>query len=124
MGYLLDTHLVLWWQDDDPKLSTHMREVIQNEPYVLVSAASVQEVYIKATLGKLKITPNFFEILQVSGFTELAVTWHHGRQAGNLPLHHNDPFDRMIVAQAQCENLTLLTRDAKLQRYDIDVLLA
>lgn len=122
MSLLLDTHVVLWWLDDNPKLRSSVRQRIRTEPDVLVSAATVWEISIKAALGKLTMVPNFVEHLHATRFAELPITWHHGELAGGLPRHHGDPFDRLLVAQAQSENLTLVTSDAVMRHYEIDVL--
>lgn len=121
MSLLLDTHVVLWWLDDSPELRTSVREAIRTEPDVLVSAAVVWEISIKAARGKLKVIPDFAEYLRATRFAELPITWHHGKLAGGLPRHHDDPFDRLLVAQAQSEGLTLVTRDGALRRYEVDL---
>lgn len=122
MSLLLDTHVVLWWLDDNPKLGSSARESISAEPDVFVSAATVWETSIKATLGKLRMAPDFLDFLSATRFTELPVTWRHGKLAGGLPRHHEDPFDRVLVAQAQSEELTLVTADPVMRRYDVAIL--
>jgi PIN domain nuclease of toxin-antitoxin system len=121
VSLLLDTHIVLWWLADDPTLADEMKDRLDREADVYVSSASVWEVAIKQAIGKLE-PPDLPEQMRTSGFLILDITAEHAMTAGRLPLHHRDPFDRMLVAQAQLEGLTLVTRDAHVQKYDVDVL--
>ena len=89
-----------------------------------MSAASVWEIAIKRALGKLDIPKDFLAALGETGFDPLPVTWEHGLLAGSLPAHHQDPFDRMLVAQAQLEGLTVVTRDPSFGHYAVPVLAA
>ena len=89
-----------------------------------MSAASVWEIAIKRKAGKLEVPSDLLGALTATRFTTLAITAEHAVAAGSLPLHHRDPFDRMLVAQAKHERLTLVTRDPRLGRYDIDILAA
>lgn len=120
MRLLLDTHILLWWLDDNPALSPRARDLIA-EPanVVVVSAASVWEIRIKEGLGKLKLSPTFQQVLEQQPFERLAVTIEHAHRLRSLPPHHRDPFDRMLIAQAQYEALTLLTADDVVRRYDV-----
>lgn len=123
MSLLLDTHILLWWLTDDERLPEHMRAAVsdgQNE--VLVSAASAWEMSIKAALGKLSVPADLREELQRQGFTELPVTLEDGLEAGALPRHHDDPFDRMLIAQAARRGLRLLTVDRRFTDYDVRLL--
>jgi PIN domain nuclease of toxin-antitoxin system len=124
MRVLLDTHVVLWWLMDSPELSDDIKGLIDSEPAVHLSAVSPWEVAIKQSLGKLKGPEDLAERMRDSQFLPLPVTAGHGVRAGRLPQHHRDPFDRILVAQAQIEGLTLLTRDHWLGRYDVPVLTA
>lgn len=120
MRLLLDTHVVLWALRQDDALGERATAAIENpENEVLVSAASVWEIAIKKARGKLSAPDNLRSWIGASGFLELPVTFAHAEQAGALPLHHRDPFDRMLVAQAQNEGLVLLTADADIPRYGI-----
>jgi PIN domain nuclease of toxin-antitoxin system len=119
---LLDTHVVLWWLSDDPTLSAEIKASLDHEPDVYVSAATVWEVAIKQAIGKLKEPADLPERVRDSGFPQLAITATHAIAAGRLPLIHRDPFDRMLVAQAQCEDLTVVTRDPDIRRYEVSVL--
>jgi PIN domain nuclease of toxin-antitoxin system len=119
---LLDTHVVLWWLTDDPTLSEDIKVRLDHEPDVYLSPATVSEVAIKQSIGKLPEPADLPERIRDSGFRELPITSEHAVTAGRLPLIHRDPFDRMLVAQAQCENLTLVTRDADIHKYEVSVL--
>lgn len=124
MRLLLDTHILLWWLSDDPSLSAPARAAIQNpSSEVFVSAATAWEIAIKQALGKLQFpTAETAKILEDAGFTPLDIQVEHAIMAGALPLHHNDPFDRMLVAQAQHKGLTIITADPMIQRYAVAVL--
>jgi len=122
MSLLLDTHVVLWWLTDDPSLSPDVKFRLDSEPDVYVSAATTWEVAIKQAIGKLKAPADLPERIRDSGFEELPITIRHTITAGRLPLLHRDPFDRILVAQAQHEDLTLVTRDADILRYEVALL--
>jgi PIN domain nuclease of toxin-antitoxin system len=122
VSLLLDTHVVLWWLTDDPTLAADVKDRLDHEPDVYVSPATIWEVAIKQSIGKLDQPADLAERIRDSGFRHLNITAEHGIVAGRLPLIHRDPFDRMLVAQARVENLTLATRDADIQKYDVAVL--
>ncbi len=118
--FLLDTHVLLWWLADDASLSSKARALIGDENnLVFVSTASAWEIVIKKALGKLKAPDNLEAALEENNFKELPITIRHALAIGHLPIHHQDPFDRMLVAQAKCESLTLITADEKLLHYDV-----
>ncbi|MFC4555669.1 type II toxin-antitoxin system VapC family toxin [Georgenia faecalis] len=119
MRLLLDTHVLLWWLTDDDSLSSAEKDLIDTAPEVFVSAASVWEISIKQAAGKLSVPDGFSDALSRSGLRELPIRFQHARLAGALPALHRDPFDRMLVAQAQCDQLTLLTRDPAILDYDV-----
>jgi len=122
-GLLADTHVLLWWRADDPRLSGRARDAMADPDVALFfSAASIWEMAIKQASGKLEIPEDFIATMGERGFTELAISAPHGLIAGALPLHHRDPFDRVIVAQAQSEGLTVITNDARIAAYDASVL--
>ncbi|CAN5780851.1 type II toxin-antitoxin system VapC family toxin [soil metagenome] len=122
MRLLLDTHTVLWWLAGDERLSDRAADAISAaEADSLVSAASIWEASIKQSAGKL-VGPDLFTATTGSGFPVLAMTGEHARLAGQLPLHHRDPFDRMLVAQASLDGLVLVSRDEGLRTYGIPVL--
>jgi PIN domain nuclease of toxin-antitoxin system len=121
----LDTHALLWWLDDPARLSDSARAAVASEnALVFVSAASAWEISIKQASGKLRCPDDLEDALSLNAFQTLPVTVRHGLLAGRLPPHHADPFDRMLVAQASSEGLTLVTRDVRLQAYGIAVVAA
>lgn len=123
MRLLLDTHILLWWLGDDPSLPAGARDAI-SEPgtEVLVSAATVWEIAIKRTSGRLDAPDDLLEALEANEFAGLAITAAHAIAAGKLPPHHADPFDRMLVAQAQVEGLALVSVDTRLGDYEVELL--
>ena len=119
-GALADTHALLWWLADDPRLSEPARDVLAaGEIAVFFSAASVWEAEIKAAAGKLRVPDDLLESLEAEQFVELDATARHAREAARLPLLHRDQFDRMLVAQARLENLAVMTRDPKIAAYGV-----
>ena len=122
MNLLLDTHILLWWLSNSRRLHTDARKTIAESARAYVSAATVWEIAIKIALGKLEFRGEMAEQLALNNLLSLAVTVPHALVAGALPMHHNDPFDRMLIAQAQLESLTLITRDVRLREYDVPVL--
>lgn len=118
MRLLLDTHVFLWVVTDDRRLKRQVRDLIRGAESVFVSAASIWEIAIKAHIGKLEGDPTqLTDAIAQSGFAELPVSARHGALVGRLPNHHDDPFDRLLVAQAMHEPLRLLTADRLLARY-------
>lgn len=125
MNLLLDTHALLWWLCDDPTLSADARKAIADPANIVyVSAASAWEISIKKALGKLDAPDGLDAAVSASGFQELPITMPHALAAGRLPMHHTDPFDRMLIAQATLENLTLITRDNRIAQYQAPTLTA
>jgi PIN domain nuclease of toxin-antitoxin system len=122
VSLLLDTHVVLWWLADDPSLSAEIKDRLDHEPDIYVSSATVWEVTIKQAIGKLKEPADLPERIRNSGFRDLPVGSEHAIAAGRLPMIHRDPIDRMLIAQARCEDLTLVTRDSRCQQYEVAVL--
>jgi PIN domain nuclease of toxin-antitoxin system len=115
---LLDTHIVLWWLADSPLLSDTARTVVANGANtIFVSAATAWEMAIKQAAGKLQAPGDLESVLRANRFEMLPITVTHALAAGALPPHHADPFDRMLVAQAELEGMTLLTHDARLPVY-------
>lgn len=120
---LLDTHVVLWALSDVESLSDAARDALADASVpAYVSAASIWEISIKRATGKLKAPDDLLQQIASTNFTELQVSQEHASLAGALPLHHRDPFDRMLVAQAQCEGLTVVTRDERIRAYGVPVL--
>ena len=125
MRLLLDTHLIIWWLAGKP-LSARATELIRDPANrIYASAASVWEIAIKASLGKIHVDPDeLVAALRGGGFQELAVTGQHAARVAQLPKHHRDPFDRLLVAQSLTEQMLLLTHDQPLAAYGTSVLVA
>lgn len=120
MKLLLDTHAALWWLADDERLGAGAaRHLADDSNRVLLSAAVVWEVAIKRSLGKLEAPTDLAPTLLNAGVQPLAVTLDHAATVETLPWYHRDPFDRMLVAQALTENATLVSQDARLEKYDV-----
>jgi PIN domain nuclease of toxin-antitoxin system len=119
---LLDTHVFLWWRARPERLNPVARNAISTASIVFVSAASAWEAAIKIALGRLTLPEPFTHGVEHSGFRRLTVSFEHAEAAGALPRHHGDPFDRMLVAQAQLEGCTLVTHDQMLAPYDVPTL--
>ena len=118
MRILLDTHVLLWWLGNSPALSSRARALIANpENTIFVSAVSLWEIWLKHSLGKLRIPNEFEERLGAECFENLPLSSVQTKFFFLLPWHHRDPFDRMLIAQAQESNLVLLTADALLASY-------
>ena len=124
MRLLLDTHALLWWLADDPTLERDAAEAIAAAALVAVSAASAWEIAIKQALGTLDGPEDLAGEVRTNDMTELPISIAHATAAGALPLLHADPFDRVLVAQARIEDLTLVTRDPRLGQYGVPVLRA
>ncbi|MBF0307797.1 MAG: type II toxin-antitoxin system VapC family toxin [Alphaproteobacteria bacterium] len=124
MRLLLDTHILLWWVTDDAKLPTSAKAAIADAASeVFVSAATAWEIAIKQAIGKLEFpVAQFPAILDQAGFTPLGIEVRHAVSAGALPPHHSDPFDRMLVAQAWHEGMTIVTVDPMIRLYGVAVL--
>ena len=125
MRLLLDTHALLWWLASDPALDPNARAAIADEDsFVAVSAASAWEIAIKRALGRLDAPDDLDAQLDAHQFADVPVTVVHALRAGALPSLHTDLFDRILVAQAQVEGLTIVTRDENIPRYDVATLRA
>jgi PIN domain nuclease of toxin-antitoxin system len=124
VSLLLDTHVALWGITADPTLDPDLLDRLRHDPDIFLSPVSLWEITIKQAAGKLSGPADLAERILGLGFRELPVTHRHAIAAGRLPPHHRDPFDRMLIAQATLDGLTLVTRDADIQRYEIDLLVA
>jgi len=125
MNILLDTHVLIWVLEDTPLLSARAREaIIDGKNMVFVSSASVWEMSIKKAIGKLEVPDNLQQELELHRFTQLDISFEHAELAGKLPLIHKDPFDRMLIAQAKIEKLTLVSKDQYFDQYDVKLLKA
>ena len=120
MQLLLDTHTFLWWLSDWERISESARAAIadpNNE--VLVSAVTGWEIGIKKARGRLVAPDNLAAVVEEKRFEHLSLTFAHAERAAALPPHHRDPFDRMLIAQAQAEGLVLVTRDSRIADYEV-----
>ncbi|MGW0934928.1 type II toxin-antitoxin system VapC family toxin [Streptomyces sp. NPDC002666] len=122
MKLLLDTHVVLWWLDDSAELTGEVKHLLDTEPSVFVSAVTPWEIAVKQSLGKLEGPDDLAERVRDSQFLSLPITAGHGVRAGRLPGHHRDPFDRILIAQAQTEGMTIVTRDKWIPSYDVQIM--
>ena len=123
MRLLLDTHILLWWLSDNPLLPAAARGAISSpDNEVMVSAAAIWEIAIKKAVGRLEAPDDLLEVLTTSEFETLEITASHALLAGGLAPHHSDPFDRMMIAQARAENLTLVSVDERFPHYDVELL--
>jgi PIN domain nuclease of toxin-antitoxin system len=113
----LDTHVFLWWRANDRRLKRVARDAIADADVVFVSAVTAWEAAIKAALGRLRYPDTIDRGVEDSGFEKLSITLAHAERAARLPRHHADPFDRMLVAQSEMEDLTLVTSDRALGAY-------
>jgi len=121
MKLLLDTHVLLWWLDDNRALAQRTKNrIADGANQVLVSAASIWEIVIKRSLNKLVLPHDFAKQLDL--FQRLVVKPEHALAVGDLPDYHKDPFDRLLIAQCIVEGLVLITGDANIKRYDVPVL--
>ena len=122
MNLVIDTHTLLWWLMDSPKLTNKTTKVISsNKNHVYVSSITIWEIGIKKSIGKLDAPDNIVEAVTDSGFITLPFNLEHADLAGKLKNHHKDPFDRAIVAQCQIENLSLLSCGSTLKQYEINL---
>jgi PIN domain nuclease of toxin-antitoxin system len=121
---LLDAHVLLWWLSDDRRLKTSERRAIADrDALVYVSAVTIWEIGIKRNLGRLELDLEALEQeLQASAMIELAIKWRHARATAGLPRYHDDPFDRLLVTQAQAEGLTIVSYDKAFREYDVAML--
>jgi PIN domain nuclease of toxin-antitoxin system len=122
MSLLLDTHVALWAIVGDDTLGEEFLDRLRHDPDIFLSPVSLWEITIKQATGKLAGPVDLAEQIRDMGFRELPVSHAHAITAGRLPPHHRDPFDRMLVAQAVTENMTLVSRDTSIALYDVDIL--
>ena len=119
MRLVLDTHTLLWWDDD--RLPRRVTAMIQDADVVFVSAATAWEIAIKAALGKLVARGTVEDVLGDYGFSPLPISVRHADAVRTLAPHHRDPFDRLLVVQAQAEDLAIVSRDPVFELYDVPV---
>ena len=121
MRILLDSHVALWWLEDSGSLGLRCRELIQSADEAFFSAVTPWELGIKRALGKRTMPDGLSDALVSGGFIPLDISVHHAEHAPGLPLHHRDPFDRMLIAQAQLESLAIVSADGSFDPYEIEV---
>ncbi len=127
MNYLLDTHTFLWWIDNDTRLSKTAREVIVNpDNEIVISVISTWEIIIKYSLGKIELSESpkdyIEEMLAVNEFTVLPIKLAHTFKIAELPNHHKDPFDRLLIAQSQIEQIPIVTLDKQIIKYPVQTI--
>lgn len=123
MKVLLDTHILLWWLADDEQLPAPAAATIADpDTEVLVSAASAWEISIKQAAGPLDAPEDLLDAVAANYFETLPITADHAVAAGRLPAHHADPFDRMLIAQGQIEDLTVVSADRRFSEYEVELL--
>ncbi|MFV0257398.1 MAG: type II toxin-antitoxin system VapC family toxin [Acidimicrobiales bacterium] len=121
MRILLDSHVALWWLEDSGSLGVRCRELIEHADEAFFSAVTPWELEIKRGLGKLTMPDGLPDALASGGFIPLGISVEHAERAPGLPVHHRDPFDRMLIAQAQLEALTLISTDRSFDAYEVEV---
>jgi len=126
MKYLLDTHAFIWYLESNPKLSRKAKIVLENaNNQCFVSMASLWEIAVKIALDRLELKIGFEklkDLISLPGFEILLIQFQHLKIITQLPFHHNDPFDRILVAQAQIEELVFITKDEKIKAYELEIL--
>ena len=119
---LLDTQAFIWWDTNDPRLGGRARAAIQDATAVYISSASAWEIVIKTALGKLRTKRRPSNAVAEGGFLELPITFEHAEAVRELPPHHSDPFDRLIIAAAVIEGCSILTTNEQFRLYDVSVI--
>lgn len=124
MRLLLDTHAFLWWLDNSPRLGAQARAAITDPGNsIFISAASAWEIAVKRASGRLDAPMGEIEAwIAQSSFTKLSIEVSHAIASVELPMHHRDPFDRLLIAQARMEAMSLVSRDTQIEKYDVDLL--
>lgn len=123
MSYLVDTHIFIWLMENNKKVSPRIKTLLQDpRANVFISIASIWEMVIKQTKGQLKIPKDIEGGIENSGLMILPIEISHVLETGKLPLHHKDPFDRILISQALIENLTLITADQKIWKYHLPLI--
>ena len=124
-GYLIDTHILIWWLEGSEKLSTKVRDVLKNgENTIYFSSGAIWEMVIKQSLGRLDMPDNIEDVLRSESIDVLPITAPHALAVADRPHHHRDPFDRIQIAQAQHEGLVLISQDREFEKYAVRLLKA
>ena len=121
MRLLLDTHVLLWALADDPRLSPRFGVALSGDVTPVVSAVTIWEIAALRAQGRLVAPRNMLAVMEAAGCVPMALTWQHSERAGHLPPHHDDPFDRLLIAQSQIEGVPLISDNAALRAYDVDL---
>jgi PIN domain nuclease of toxin-antitoxin system len=125
MNYLLDTHVVLWWLTEPKNIAVKARKIISDKvENIYISSASCWEMAIKKGVGRLKFPTNILEILTSEGFEIIPITANESLSVADLPLIHQDPFDRLLIVQAKLNDMVLITRDETIMQYPVITLKA
>jgi PIN domain nuclease of toxin-antitoxin system len=119
---LLDTHIVLWWLTADQRLPESVCQLMEASPNLQISSASIWEMSIKQASGKLQAPDNIADLLLGMNFKELPIRFRHAQHVRTLPPIHQDPFDRILIAQALCDNFKIITKDPRMRQYPVDCL--
>ena len=122
MRLLLDSHVLIWWLEDNASLGPQARSTITAADEAFVSSVTPWELGIKQALGKLSLPGDLLDAVDAGGFSPLPISPRHAQAAPRLPLHHRDPFDRMLIAQARMESLTLVSANRQLSPYEVTIL--
>ncbi len=122
MRLLLDTHVVLWQLSGERDLGPQARDAVRSASELRMSVVSFAEIGVKVSIGKLRVAADLHDRVTAAGIRVLGLSGEHGLRVADLPLHHRDPFDRLLVAQAQAEGLTLMTADERVAAYDVAVI--
>ncbi|OGV28403.1 MAG: hypothetical protein A3F18_08645 [Legionellales bacterium RIFCSPHIGHO2_12_FULL_37_14] len=123
MGYLLDTHVILWWFTTPEEIHKRARNIIENvEESIFISTVSLWEMAIKQSIGRLTLPAQLLTLITKAGFQTLPILPEEGLSVADLPLLHQDPFDRLLIIQAKLHNLVLLTRDNKIKQYTVPII--
>lgn len=123
MAYLLDTHIILWWLSDIKKITPKVRRIIEDKNNAIyISSVSFWEMAIKKSIGRLTYPTDILPILSQEGFLFLSIAPQEALSVGDLPPHHTDPFDRMLVMQAKLHDLVLITKDTQIMQYPVTAL--
>ncbi len=120
MNYLLDSHVVVWLADNHKRLRKRTVRLFEDPANTIwISAISIWEIGVKTQLGKLRMPDDWLSRIDEWEARELSITWQHAERASGLPRLHDDPFDRMLIAQALCESMVLVTDDEFIHRYEV-----
>ncbi len=120
MKYLLDTHMVLWWLTDPDTIQKKAQKIIRDRSNVVyISSASLWEMAIKKSIGRLTLPHNLIEMIAMESFKILPITAEESLGVADLPMHHTDPFDRLLIMQAKLNDLIIITRDSKMADYPV-----